>query len=306
MDTREFKSGTPLSNLPALEISPAFMFTQSSLQDISDCRRRFYLRYLLHLAWPAPEAEPIHEIEQQLLLGAAFHNIVYQFYIGIPIEKLLPQTQVEPLSTWWENFLTAQSNDPLFRLPDARYRAEHTMIIPFHKFRLLAKYDLLIEHPVQDGGAFFIIDWKTSAKRSKRAVLEQRLQTIVYPFLYEQAKLSGDRSAKLEMIYWNANFPDSPERFEYSHAQTEISRQKIATLIDLVTKPAGTNITVENRFPMTHDERHCRFCSYRSLCNRGTKAGNLTFSESELDFESDDDLDDFAKFTLENISEIEF
>ena len=35
-----------------------FHFSQGSLQDYVDCQRRFQLRYLMKLAWPAVDAEP--------------------------------------------------------------------------------------------------------------------------------------------------------------------------------------------------------------------------------------------------------
>jgi hypothetical protein len=44
-----------------------FQFSQGSLQDYVDCRRRFQLRYLDQLAWPAVEAEPLLEHEQRYL-----------------------------------------------------------------------------------------------------------------------------------------------------------------------------------------------------------------------------------------------
>ena len=41
-----------------------FRFSQSSLQDYVDCRRRFQLRYLQNLAWPALQSEPALENER--------------------------------------------------------------------------------------------------------------------------------------------------------------------------------------------------------------------------------------------------
>ena len=47
-------------------LPPGFQFSQRSLQDYVDCRRRFELRYLQNLAWPAVEAEPHLEQEKRL------------------------------------------------------------------------------------------------------------------------------------------------------------------------------------------------------------------------------------------------
>ena len=61
-----------------------FQFSQASLQDFVDCPRRFHLRYLLNVAWPAAEAEPIEEQERRVQLGLAFHRMVQQQLVGIP------------------------------------------------------------------------------------------------------------------------------------------------------------------------------------------------------------------------------
>ena len=62
-----------MSDLPV-----GFMFSQGSLQDYTDCARRFRLRYLDRLAWPAAVAEPADEYELQAAEGAAFHRLVHQ------------------------------------------------------------------------------------------------------------------------------------------------------------------------------------------------------------------------------------
>ncbi|MCP4541151.1 MAG: PD-(D/E)XK nuclease family protein, partial [Chloroflexi bacterium] len=60
-----------------------FQFSQASLQDYVDCPRRFQLRYVLRVAWPAPEAEPVLENERYLQQGAAFHRLVHQHALGL-------------------------------------------------------------------------------------------------------------------------------------------------------------------------------------------------------------------------------
>ena len=61
-----------------------FQFSQRSLQDYTDCQRRFQLRYLEQLAWPAVESEPLSDHERQMQAGAAFHRLVQRFLVGIP------------------------------------------------------------------------------------------------------------------------------------------------------------------------------------------------------------------------------
>ena len=55
-----------------------FQFSQANLQDFVDCRRRFQLRYLQHIAWPAIESEPVLENERFLQQGARFHRMIQQ------------------------------------------------------------------------------------------------------------------------------------------------------------------------------------------------------------------------------------
>ena len=67
-----------------------FHFSQNNLQDFVDCARRFELRHLLKLAWPAPQTEPVLQAEQDMLLGNQFHHLIHQHQIGLAAETLLP------------------------------------------------------------------------------------------------------------------------------------------------------------------------------------------------------------------------
>ena len=64
-----------------------FDFSQSSLQDFTDCRKRFYLRYIQKVAWPALQAEPVIEFERHIQRGERFHRLAQQFLMGIPEEN---------------------------------------------------------------------------------------------------------------------------------------------------------------------------------------------------------------------------
>ena len=82
-----------------------FQFSQGSLQDFVDCRRRFYLRCLLRLRWPAVQSEPMLEHERYLQQGSDFHRLAQQALVGLPVERLSASLVGEDLSHWWENFL---------------------------------------------------------------------------------------------------------------------------------------------------------------------------------------------------------
>src|SRR3972149_805587 len=81
--------------------------SQSSLQDYHDCPRRFELRYLQRLAYPAVETEPALENEKHQQEGEYFHRLVQQHLIGIPVEKLAPLANTANLQRWWENYQMA-------------------------------------------------------------------------------------------------------------------------------------------------------------------------------------------------------
>ena len=78
--------------------------SQSSLQDYQDCPRRFELRYLQRLAYPAIEMEPALENEKHQQEGEYFHRLVQQHLIGIPAEQVGKLANTENLQRWWSNF----------------------------------------------------------------------------------------------------------------------------------------------------------------------------------------------------------
>ena len=282
-----------------MPLPPDFHFSQGSLQDFVDCQRRFQLRYLDRIAWPAVEAEPILENERHLQQGALFHLMVQQHLLGVPVERLTAMAQDEDLARWWGNYLDAAPA----ALDGERY-PEFPLSAPFGVSgvrRLVAKYDLVVIAP--DGRAL-IFDWKTSRRRSPQSRLARRLQTRVYPYLLVQAgaDLNGGRPfepGQIEMVYWFADFPDRPERFSYNAAQYAEDGGYLAGLLEqIATLSLGNGI-----FPLTEVEERCLFCVYRSLCDRGAAAGSLDeieFDEPELDFAIEIDLD------FEQIAEIEY
>ena len=78
--------------------------SQSSLQDYMDCTKRFQLRYLERLSYPAIESEPALENEKHQQEGEYFHRLVQQYLIGIPSEQIAKLANTVNLQRWWENF----------------------------------------------------------------------------------------------------------------------------------------------------------------------------------------------------------
>ena len=290
-------------------------FSQACLQDYVDCRRRFQLRYLLKVAWPALESEPVMVNEQAMQQGSRFHRLIQQHLLGIPVERLTELAQGEDLSRWWHNYRIFSENPagPL-RSSGASTRPEITLSARLNDIRLIAKYDLLLVLP---DGRIKIYDWKTSSRRPKRKWLLERLQTRVYPYLLVQAgaflnqqtsladkSIVSTRPAiqpeQIEMIYWFAEYPNEPEKIVYNSSQYQQDEQYLKSLLAEIAS------LKEDEFDLTPDEDRCRFCTYRSLCERGVEAGNLNdIVDNEL---SPDDISTAltSDFDFEHIAEISF
>jgi len=288
-----------------------FQFSQGSLQDYADCPRRFQLRYIQRLAWPALEAEPALENERHLQQGAAFHRLVHQHLLGLSPEHLSSTITDQDLSRWWHNYLESAPAD----LAQLCY-PEVVLFAPVSGHRLVAKYDLIAVNPGQraDFGELsraVIVDWKTSRKRPQRKWLAERLQTRVYPYLLVRAgshlleigdwrlEIGDWRSfqpEQVEMVYWFANFPDDPERFTYDAGQYDADGDYLTSLVEEI-KSLG-----DEDFPLTTQERRCRYCPYRSLCQRGIRAGALDEAEDEPEWGDDFEV----AFDFEQIAEIEY
>lgn len=271
-----------------MKIPTPFTFSQSSLQDYFECRRRFYLRYLEQMVWPAVESEPVAEYERRQQEGLLFHRLVQQHLLGLRPEKLSGFASEPDLQRWWRNYLTSDLG-----LDGYTLHTELTLSGPIGKHRVLAKYDLV----AVKGDQARIFDWKTYARRPREEHLAARWQTRIYRLLLAEAgaQLNFGRPfppGHIEMIYWFADFPAEPIRFRYDEGQLVRDRSALQAIVD--------EISVAENFPLTDDHKMCRFCVYRSYCDRGREAADWMEAETEGESESGFDLN------FDQISEIEF
>ncbi len=288
-----------------------FAFSQSSLQAYSDCPRRFWYTYVEQLPWPAVEASPVQEHEALMRLGAQFHRLVQRAEIGLDLDEL-DQSLPPPLDDWFADYRAYRPAD----LTGARVEVECNLSITLEvavegsitpmTVRLAAKYDLVA---ATQAGRMVIIDWKTGRRRTDPVQLRRRLQSIVYPFvLVEAAPYLGWGSIvpeQLEMRYWFTAAPTQPIVFRYGSSQHDANRQQILALLASILS-GKTNAD----FPLAPDSeatrmRLCRFCTYRSRCNRGVEAGRL----DDLDDVEDLIPDTAAQsldFGLDDINELAF
>ncbi|QRN84068.1 PD-(D/E)XK nuclease family protein [Chloroflexota bacterium] len=271
-----------------MNMPETFDFTQSNLQDYIDCPYRFNLRYIQHAKWPALIVDDALEFEQRGQTGGRFHRLIQQYLLGIPEERLTDQVAADPspeMMFWWEDFL--QFVPPL--LEGTRY-VETILSTGLAGHRVVAKFDLVL---VQSSGKLVIFDWKTSRRQPKQKWLEERIQTRLYRFLLAQSGcvLNGGEETppeQIEMNYWFTSQPELPISLPYSQGQYE---QDLAFFTNLIREIAELP---DNGFLRTADLTKCRYCVYRSHCDRGTVAGNL------------DEFEDFELTTVENDDELDF
>jgi CRISPR/Cas system-associated exonuclease Cas4 (RecB family) len=266
------------------------ILSQSSLQDYVDCARRFKLRYLDRLSYPAVETAPALENEKHLQEGEYFHRLVQQHLIGIPADQISKLANRPDLQRWWENFQSfSQSN--LANLTNCL--PEVTLSAPLGNYRLLAKYDLIA---IENDKAL-IYDWKTYRKRPRSEWLSARMQTRIYRALLVKAGAHLNRGTpfepeQIEMIYWFADFPEEPARFPYTSAQFKRDWDMLEKL--------AQEIASASDYPLTDDRQKCAYCTYRSYCERGIRAGEMDQAEAEMEAESLFDVN------FEQIGEIAF
>ena len=254
-----------------------FTFSASSLQDYLDCPRRFQLRYLLRIVWPAAEAEPLEEAQAHRERGERFHRLVQGHAMGVAPQ---PESLKDPeLARWWEAFLTHRP-----KFPGATWFHEAGLSIPLDDYRLVARYDAVAVEP--DGPAH-ILDWKTYLRRPGRDQLRRRAQTRVYPLVLARAgaSLCGGKAPRPEavaMIYWFTAAPEHPERFAYDQMLLEEDEAYVRAL---VAEVVGRK---EETWPLTEERRRCDYCVYRSLCDRGVRPGLLEGWEGEPEERAED------------------
>lgn len=258
-------------------IPEGFQYSASSLQDFEDCRYRFWLRYIKNADWPAVQSEPAMENERRLLLGARFHQLAQAYFSGLPADLITIPSQEAELAGWWGNFLASL---PAILHPEpSQCFIEIRLSAQMLTHRLLAKMDLLCRFPDEN---WKIYDWKTGPFRPPSTWLKGRLQTRLYPYLLVRAgsALNSGQAVLPEMVnmtYWYPAFPDQPETFQYSQLQYEKDGAFLAGLLASIESMDDSDFTKTDRLET------CRLCVYRSLCDRGTTAGEATSSPSELE-----------------------
>jgi CRISPR/Cas system-associated exonuclease Cas4 (RecB family) len=271
-----------------------FVFSQGSLSDFEACRRRFQYRYLQGVTWPALEVEPALENEERLQRGARFHQMIRQHLLGVPEERLTDSAASDDeIAGWWANYLAGAPAGM-----EGNVYPEMGLVGRVGGNRLVARYDLVV---VEAGGPVTIFDWKTNRKRPRKNIVSRKMQTRVYPYLLVQAGAHLNDGEPIDpervtMVYWYAAHPAKPHRFPYSLAQYEKDEKYLSKRVVEIASLG------EGEYPLTEDVERCKYCVYRSLCDRGIQAGTLELTEAEDPSEADAELE----IDFDQIAEIEF
>lgn len=242
------------------KLPDTFKFSQSNLQDLVDCARRFQLRYVESQAWPAVQAEPLLEYERHLERGAEFHRLIERHQLGMDASLLEANISDPNLLEWWRSYLNF---DYVHQLEGRRY-PEYSLSARVGDVLLVATFDLLVV-----GERIVIFDWKTYSHRPGLQWFEARLQTRVYPFVVCSLGYSPEQ---VSMVYWLVGVPDKPVIVQYDSARFEGDRAYLGGLVAEVARRVESS---EDVWPLTADVARCRFCEYRSLCDRGEVADSF-------------------------------
>ena len=259
-----------------------FIFTQSNLQTYVNCKHQFYLRYSQHFLWPSPASKDVLVFERDRQAGSRFHQLAHQLLLGLPAGNLARSAENDPdprVRLWFEMFTrTVYRNLSGILFPEYTLTAKPGGII------LSAKYDLLQE----ENGTYTIYDWKSSRKKPSKSWLEAQMQSKVFPLVLSlQPELSaGSPERRIRMVYWEVTEPEQPVVLEFGFGKLEQYRSEICELASQI------QLSLPQDFEKTEDVQRCRYCVYRSYCNRPVEPASMEayLSQEYLAAEEEEEL----------------
>jgi hypothetical protein len=237
--------------------------SQYKLANFLACQRRFQLRSLRRLPWPAT---PLPERTEQLLQqGQDFHQLLERHFLGLPITPAtIPDGRVRQ---WWQAFT---DDSPVQNLPAAaRFLPETGLTVPLGNHLLYGRFDLLvIGEDAQNRLFAHVFDWKTGRPATPEA-LNGRWQTRLYLALLAEGGSAFWPQAvplapeQISLTYWYVQAADEPVTLSYStaaHQANWAELQQIAAQLDEAFSL--------DAWPLTDDWSQCRECAYQVYCGR--------------------------------------
>lgn len=234
--------------------------------------------------WPADDVQEALKSEQFMENGRIFHELVHRDILGIPVKA--PANQ--EIARWWQHFQEYRPAD----VEGEKY-PEKTLVGKIGDNVLVATYDLIVITPDETAHIF---DWKTWRHPEKKTNLRERLQSRIYPYLLVEAASTLEPGLELvpeniQMHYWFTEQPHAPRVLSYNSALYAEDDAYLKGLVNEILQTEAGN------FPKTDRELQCKFCPYRSYCDRGAVAGSFEeadeFDETDLAMELLGDLDDY-------------
>jgi hypothetical protein len=247
------------------------------------CQRRFQLRYLKRLPWPASPAD--ERTETALLRGQQFHQLLERHFLGLPIEESL----IDPhLRRWWSLFQSSR-----LPMPPGRLLPELSLTVPVGRHLLTGRFDLLVVAEENGAPLAHVFDWKTSRPRDA-AALQQEWQTRLYLAMLAEGggAVWGHNNRPtpdhLALTYWYVGEPAAPRTIHYSQAQHTQNWAEIQALVAQIEAQLALG-----HWPLTEDWSSCRECAYQVFCDRQAAgqqpaAGDQLAADDELE-PSDDE-----------------
>jgi hypothetical protein len=241
-----------------------FRFSQASLATAEACARRFYLRYLARLRWPAA-ADPVGLArEKGAARGRLFHHLVLQHTLGLPVAAEVEAQQDPVLARWWRHFLQY----PPPGVPQGRVFVEIELWVPLGPWRLRARFDQVV---LDERGDLCILDWKTGSPPPQGYL--GSWQTRVYAFAASEggALFTGSGPVVPEQVslcYWQAAHPAAVQWYRHraaAHAEVRAQTEALASRL--------ADYGDREQFELTTDRDQCRTCEFRAYCGRGEGVG---------------------------------
>ena len=175
---------------------------------------------------------------------------------------------------------------------------EFKVVVPFEGFSLIGQFDLLVRTPDHQ---MVIYDWKTTSAKPNILAMRRGIQSRLYPLLIsivgqENVSKYSCTPDEIIMVYWFPDYPENTININYSNFQFQEDTAYFKSLLNEIVA------TERGNYLMTPDEKHCLYCQYRSLCNRGESSGYWKQDEESTYL----DLDSSVEIDLDHVTEIEY
>ena len=263
-----------------------FCFSQSNLETYTKCQRRFFLRYVRRLQWPASPAVVEDDFERAIGRGRLFHSLVVQETLGIDVAGMVRQSKDGLLGKWWRNYL---HHEPV-SLPQGKTFSEVEISVPLGKNRLLARFDRVV---FAGDGSVWIVDWKTGKNKPAFASYKNSWQTLVYRYVMAEGGrvLTQGRAIapeKIVMVYWHPGYPERLQPIRYSQSDHVQARKRLESQVKLMGERR-----FESDFQKTANEASCSHYQYSAYCERAHVPGcEWEVEEEEMEWALPTDIEE--------------